>query len=79
MVFPALGVEVVRLVAPAMRATALGGFAAFQDLAYGATGPLAGLLADRCGYPVVFVLGGACATLGAGIVLALLSGQRAEA
>ena len=43
---------------------AFGGFAAFQDLAYGATGPVVGLLADSQGYSVVFLIGGLAATLG---------------
>lgn len=76
MVYPSLGVEVVRIVPPHMRGTALGGFAAFQDLAYGATGPLAGLLADRYGYDIVFLLGGLCATGGVAIVLGLLQARR---
>lgn len=63
MVYPALGVEVVRIMPPHLRGTALGGFAAFQDLAYGATGPLTGLLADRTGYASVFLVGGLCATM----------------
>lgn len=69
MVFPAMGREVVHLVEPHLRGTALGGFAAFQDLAYGLTGPVAGLLADRAGYSSVFLLGGAAAT--AGLLIAL--------
>ncbi|GAB6968240.1 MFS transporter [Komagataeibacter kakiaceti JCM 25156] len=79
MVYPSLGVEVVRVVPPHMRGTALGGFAAFQDLAYGATGPLAGLLADRYGYDIVFLLGGLCATGAVGVVLGLLNARRGEA
>lgn len=35
-----------------MRGTAAGGFVALQNLAYGLTGPVAGLLADRAGYGV---------------------------
>jgi MFS family permease len=69
MVFPAMGREVVYLVAPHLRGTALGGFTAFQDLAYGLTGPLAGLLADRAGYGSVFLIGAAAAT--AGLLIAL--------
>lgn len=69
MVFPAMGREVVRLVEPHLRGTALGGFAAFQDIAYALTGPLAGLLADRAGYSSVFLIGGAAAA--AGLVIAL--------
>ena len=64
MMFPAMGSEVVKQVPPHLRGMALGGFAAFQDLAYGATGPVVGLLADFSGYAAVFLIGGFAATLG---------------
>lgn len=73
MVYPSLGVEVVRLVPAPMRSTALGGYSAFQDLAYAATGPLAGFLADRSGYAEVFLLGSLCALLGAALVCLLIA------
>ena len=72
MIFPAMGRDVVHLVAPHLRGTALGGYAAFQDLAYGLTGPLAGFLADRAGYGSVFLIGGAAAVAGLLIALSLL-------
>lgn len=64
LVFPAMGREVVRLVEPHLRGTALGAFAAFQDVAYGLTGPLAGVLADRAGYGSIFLLGAVAAATG---------------
>ena len=64
MVFPSMGLEAVRQIPPHLRATAIGGFAAFQDLAYGATGPVLGLLADHAGYSPVFLIGGLAATFG---------------
>ena len=75
MVFPAMGREVVHLVEPHLRGTALGGFTAFQDLAYGLTGPLAGLVADRAGYDSVFLIGAAAATAGLLIALCLRRSQ----
>ena len=71
LIFPAMGLEVVRRVPPHLRGTAAGGFAAFQDLAYGLTGPAAGLLADRFGYAVVFLVGGLAASVGFVLVIAL--------
>lgn len=71
MVFPAMGREVVHLVEPHLRGTAMGGYAAFQDLAYGLTGPVAGLLADRAGYDSIFLIGSISAAAGFAIALYL--------
>lgn len=71
MVFPAMGREVVHLVAPHLRGAAMGAYAAFQDLAYGLTGPVAGMLADRSGYGGVFLAGGVAALIGMLVVLYL--------
>lgn len=73
MIFPSMGMEVVRRVPPQLRGTAVGGFAAYQDIAYGLTGPVAGLFADHYGYAAVFLIGGIAATLGIGT--AILTGR----
>jgi predicted MFS family arabinose efflux permease len=78
LIFPAMGIEVVRRVPPHLRGTAAGGLAAFQDLAFGATGPVTGLLADRLGYGVVFLIGGLAASLGFTVVIAIARKDRAR-
>lgn len=42
----------------------MGGFAAFQDVVYGATGPIAGLFAGAFGYASIPLLGLLAALLG---------------
>lgn len=80
LLYPSMGVEVVKRVSGPMRATALGGFAAFQDLSYAVSGPVAGLVSDRFGDRAMFLLGAGCAAAGLVLVTALLArGRRVPA
>lgn len=71
LVFPALGVEAVRRVPAPNRGTALGAFAAFQDLALGLTGPVLGALAAAGGPASPFLVGAVAAAAGAAVSLTL--------
>ncbi len=70
LVFPALGVEALKRVLPANRGSAMGAFVAFLDIAYGISGPLAGVIAGQFGYAAVYLFGAGCALAGAVLVAA---------
>ncbi len=70
LVFPALGVEAFKRVPPANRGSAMGAFVAFLDIAFGVSGPVAGLIAGQFGYAAVYLFGAACALAGAALAVA---------
>jgi MFS family permease len=55
MVFPALGVEVVRRVSPESRGVALSAYLACFDLGLGAAGPVMGVIAGGSSLPAAFI------------------------
>ncbi|MGE9550711.1 MFS transporter [Erwinia amylovora] len=55
LVFPALGVEAIRQVAPQNQGSALGLYSAFLDFGLGITGPLAGLLIGHWGVDSIYL------------------------
>jgi MFS family permease len=75
LVFPALGVEALKRVLPANRGSAMGAFVAFLDIAYGLSGPAAGIIAGQFGYAAVYLFGAACALTGAALVVTARSHQ----
>ena len=52
----------------ANRGSAMGGFVAFLDIAYGISGPAAGVIAGQFGYAAVYLFGAVCALLGGALV-----------
>jgi predicted MFS family arabinose efflux permease len=76
LVFPALGVEVVREVSEQDRGAALGVYTAFLDLAMGVTGPLAGYVIMRFGYPAMLLSASSAAICGCMILAILLYKMR---
>ena len=75
LVFPALGVEALKRVLPANRGSAMGAFVAFLDIAYGISGPAAGVIAGQFGYAAVYLFGAACALLGGALVATTRNSQ----
>lgn len=74
LIFPALGVEAVKLVPAPNRGAALGAYSVFADLSLGTVGPLAGFIIGGYGYSAIYL----CAAIGvvAALVLAIFLHRR---
>ncbi|MPW43905.1 MFS transporter [Acinetobacter guerrae] len=64
LIYPALGVELIKGAPAQIRGTAMGVFSACQDIAYAIYAPIFGLVALYLGYPFVFIVAAFCALLG---------------
>lgn len=70
-VFPGLGVEVLKTVSDQNHGAALGAYTAFLDLAMGITGPIAGFIVGKFGYSAIFLYGSGAAGCAFGLTLLL--------
>lgn len=74
MIFPSLGMEVMRGMPAAMRGVSLGVFTIFQDVTYALAGGTVGLLVDRFGFGVAYLFGALAASCGLLIVVGMHCG-----
>ena len=79
LVFPAIGVEAVKVVPTQNQGSALATYTAFMDLSLGITGPLAGLIMSVAGVPVVYLLTALLVCLAFYMILRLKQPNRAAA
>ncbi|HTH98343.1 MAG TPA: arabinose transporter [Stellaceae bacterium] len=77
LVFPSLGVEAVRHLAPDNRAMALGAYLACFDIGLAAAGPIMGTVAGSYGLPSAFLAAACAALLSLAVVVTLLGKNRA--
>jgi len=71
LIFPALGVEAVRLVPASNKGAALGGYGLFIDLSLGVTGPLIGFVASSFGMRYIYAFAMIVVMAGLGVAVGL--------
>lgn len=76
LVFPALGVEAVKRVGAGNRGSALSAYTVFLDISLALSGPLLGLVANRGGYALLFLIAAIACLAGFGLTAWL---RRSEA
>lgn len=79
LIFPALGVEVLKTVDSGNRGSALAIYTVFLDIALGLTGPVAGAVAGAHGYPAAFGLGAVVVCAALLLTASLFKAARARA
>jgi len=79
LIFPALGVEVMRRVSPQNRGLAVGAYIAFFDIGFALAGPVTGAIAAWFGYPAAFLAGALAAGAAIGLALSAATGNRLKA
>jgi MFS family permease len=75
--FPALGIEAVRAAPPQNRGAAMGAYMLFLDIGLAVSGPVAGLVVTRFGFPSAFLLGGAACLAGFAVTCWIVARRRA--
>jgi len=79
LIFPALGVEAVKLVPASNKGAALGGYGLFIDISLGITGPLIGGVASRFGMMYIFPFSMAMVAVGLLLAIRIYSRQKIKA
>ena len=79
LIFPALGVEAVKLVPASNKGAALGGYGLFIDISLGITGPLIGGVASRYGMMYIFPFSMAMVCIGLLLAIRIYARQKVNA